>query len=279
MDRIADLVRRLEPEMPPPSPEVKARQRGALLHSMAPAKTTPTSRPRRHLRHRGWFVAIGGVAAAAVIAAVLVPGSSPSSGPPAPTPAVLTAVTRALAATGDDIEEVQSTVPGAPLSVTAWVDLSTGACRADTSLDGQPSLTIFLTHGSAVFVDYGRQEWWTRTTRGVSCEPLTPQVIEHDVSTGDYTVAGHAVIGGQPSLKLVSTSTTTGSLQVTKLTTLWVNAATYLPIQSASTAHLTEQTTFTWLPATASSTAILDVKVPGGFQRVAAPPAETQTRG
>jgi hypothetical protein len=281
MDRIADLVRRLEPEMPPPPPDVLARQRDALFQSMALAETTRTRRPRwhSHTRHKGWYVAFGGVAAAAVVAAILVPGSSPSPRLPAPKSAVLTAVTRALAATGDDIEEVQSTVLGAPFSVTSWVDLSSGACRADTSLNGQPSLTIFLTHGSAVFVDYGLREWWTRTTGGVSCEPLTPQAIEHDVSTGDYTVAGHAVVGGQPSLRLVSTSTTTGSHQVAKLTTLWVNAATYLPIQSASTGHLTERTSFTWLPATTTSRAMLDVKVPAGFQRVAAPPAETQTGG
>lgn len=272
MDRLADLVRQLEPQMPPPAVELQARQRDALFNSIASAEDART-RPRRSpTRHRGWFVAIAGAAAAAVLVAILVPRSSPSRPPAARTSVVLTAVTRALATTGGDIEEVQSTVPGSPLSATSWVDLSTGACRTDTALNGQPSLTISVEHGKALFVDYALHEWWTRSTGGVICEPLTPQTIEHDVSTGDYTVAGRSIVGGQPSVKLVSTSTTTGPHQVTKLTTLWVNATTYLPIQSTSAGHLTEHTTFTWRPATASNTAILNVTVPAGFQQVAPPP-------
>lgn len=276
MDRIADLVRQLEPDMPPPSQDVQARQSDALLKSMAPAEKARTRPPRWRTRHKGWFVAIAGAAVVAVIAGIVVPGSSPSPRPAARTTAVLTAVTRALATTSNDIEEVKSTLPGAPVSTTSWVDLSTGACRTDTSLNGRPSLTIFVEHGKAVFIDYGAREWWTRDTGGVSCEPLTPQTIEHDVATGDYTVAGRATVGGQPSLKLVSTSTATGLHQVTKLATLWVNATTYLPIQSTSTGHLTEQTMFTWLPATAINAAIFDITVPAGFQQVAAPPPGIQ---
>lgn len=278
MDRIADLVRELEPEMPSSSRDVQARQRDALLRAMAPAEKAHKRPSRWQTRYTVWFVAIAGAAAAAVIATTLVP-ASPSPRAPAAPSAVLTAVTRALTTTGDDIEEVQSTVPGAPVSASSWVDLSTGACRTDTSLNGQPSLTIFLDHGKAVFVDYGLREWWTRNGEGVSCEPLTPQAIEHEVATGDYTVAGRAVIDGQPSLKLVSTSTTTGSRQMTKLTTLWVSATTYLPIRSTSTGHLTEQTLYTWLPATTTNTAILNVSVPAGFQQVAAPPPGKQTGG
>jgi hypothetical protein len=279
MDPLADLVRQLEPQMPPPPLDLQARQRDALLQSIASSEKARMRPPRWHTRHRGWFVAIGGAAAAAVVVAILVPRSSPSPRPPAHMSVVLTAVTRALAATGNDIEEVQSTVPGTPLSTTSWVDLSTGACRTDTSLNGQPSLTISVEHGKAVFVDYGLHEWWTRSTGGVSCEPLTPQTIERNVSTGDYTVAGRSIVGGQPSLKLVSTSTTTGPRHVTKLTTLWVNATTYLPIQSTSGGHFTEQTMFTWRTATPSNTAVLDVKVPASFPQVAAPPPERQAGG
>lgn len=276
MDRIADLVRQLEPETALPPLDVQARQHEALLQSMPPAERPRTRPPRWRRPHKGWFVAIGGVAAAAVVASILVPGSSPSSRAGPPTSAVLIAVTRALATAGGDIEEVQSRLPGAPVSTTSWVDLSKGACRTDALLNGEPSFTIFLNHGNAVFVDYGLREWWLRNAGGVGCEPPTPRTIEHDVTTGDYTVAGRAVVGGQPALKLVSTSTTTGLHQETKLTTLWVNARTYLPIQATSTDHLTEQTTFTWLPATANNTAILKVQVPAGFRQVAAPPPKIQ---
>lgn len=279
MDQIVDLVRQLEPETPPPSRDVQACQREALLKSIASSEEAQTRPRRRRARHKGWFVAIAGAAAAAIVVGIVVPGSPPLPRRSVPVSAVLTAVTRALATTGDDVEEVQSAVPGAPVSTTSWVELTTGACRTDASLNGQPSFTVFLEHGSAVFVDYGLRQWWTRDAEGVSCEPLTPQAIEQDVTTGDYTVAGHGTIDGQPSLKLAYTSTATGPHQVTKLTTLWVNATSYLPIQSTSTEHLTEQTTFTWLPATAINTAILDVRVPAGFQRVAAPPAEEQAAG
>jgi hypothetical protein len=276
MDRIDDLVQQLEPETAPPSADVQARQRDALLRSMARADEERTLPRHWRPRHKGWFVAISGAAAVAVVVAVLVVGSSSSPRPPAVTPgssAVLAAITRALADTSDDIEEVQTTAPGAPVSTTSWVDLSTGACRVDTSLNGQPSLTLFVESGSAVVIDYGLQEWWTRSTEGLTCEPLTPQTIEQDVTTGQYTVAGHAIVDAQSSLKLVSMGPTTGLHPVAKLTTLWVNATTYLPIQSTSTGHLTAQTLFAWLPATAANTAILDMKVPSGFRMVVAPPS------
>jgi hypothetical protein len=278
MDRIADLVQQLEPETPLPSEDVRARQRDALHRSMAKADEGRMRSRRRRFRHRGWFLGITGAAAAVVVAAILVPRSSPT--PRAvPTSAVLTAITRTLANTGNDVEEVQSSVPGTPLSTTSWVDLSTGACRTDTSLNGQLSLTIFVDQGKAVFVNHDLREWWSRSTEGVACVPLTPQAIEHDLTAGHYAVERPAILDGQASLKLVSTSASTGPHPLTQLTTLWVNAATYLPIQSTSTGHLGEQTTFTWLPATPTNVATFDVTVPAGFRQVTPPPPEKQPSG
>ena len=246
---------------------------------MALADEGRTRSRRWRFRHKGWFLAITGAAAAVVVAAILVPRSSPSPPPSVATSAVLTAITRTLANTGNDIEEVQSSVPGTPLSTTSWVDLSTGACRTDTSLNGQPSLTIFVEQGNAVFINHDLREWWSRSTEGVACEPLTPQTIEHDLAAGHYTVDGHAILDGQASLKLVSMSATTGPHPVTQLTTLWVNAATYLPIQSTSSGHLPEQTIFTWLPATPTNAATLNITVPAGFRQVAPPAPERQSGG
>ncbi len=166
MDRIAVLMQQLEPETPLPSEDVRARQRDALLRSMALADEGPTRSRRWRVRHKGWFLAITGAAAAVVVAAILVPRSSPSPPPSVTTSAVLTAITRTLANTGNDIEEVQSSVPGTPLSTTSWVDLSNGACRTDTSLNGQPSVTIFVEQGNAVFIDHDLREWWSREYRG-----------------------------------------------------------------------------------------------------------------
>jgi hypothetical protein len=279
MDRIADLVQQLEPEAPLPSEDVRTRQRDALLRSMALSDEEHTRSRWRRFRHKGWFVAVAGAAAATVVAAILVPRSSPSPPPSIATSAVLTAITRTLAHTGNDIEEVQSSVPGTPVSATSWVDLSTGACRADTSLNGQPSLTIFVEEGNAVFINHDLREWWSRGTEGVVCEPLTPQTIEHDLAVGHYSVEGRAILEAQASLKLVSMSASTGPHPVTQLTTLWVNAATYLPIQSTSNGHLAEQTIFTWLPATRSNTRILNIAVPAGFRQIAPPPPERKSGG
>lgn len=279
MDRVVDLVRQLEPATGPPPAGAEARQREALVRSWTLADEVPVSPRRLHPRRGGWFVALAGAAAVVVAVALLGPGSSPPSRPPTRAPgtsAVLTAVITALAKTGGDVEEAQSAVPGAPLSATSWVDLASGACRTDTSLAGQRSFTVFDEHGNVVFIDYAKKQWWTSGSSGVTCEPLTPQTIEHAVSTGQYTVAGHATVEGQPSLKLAATATTSGLHPVTKLVTLWVNATTYLPIQSTATGHLTEHTAFTWLPATATTTAVLDVTVPRGFQQVAPPPTQVQ---
>ena len=280
MDRIAELVRQLEPQTGSPPADVRARQRAALVRSMAAAGGA-RPRPRRwSFRHGGWLAAIAGAAAVAVVVAVLLPGpSSPprrSARPPHAGPgtsAVLTAITSALAETGGDVEEVRSAV--ADVSSASWVDLATGACRTDTSVAGRPTLTVFDEHGSVVIIDYARRQWWTRGPAGVTCHPLTPPVIEADLAAGRFTLVGHATVDGQQSLKLVSATTSPGP--VPKLTTLWVNATTYLPIQSTSAGHLTERTLFTWRPATAASTAPLTITVPAGFRRVAAPPAGTSS--
>ncbi len=232
---------------------------------------TPSGLPRCSPRTAG---------AIAVAVTLLSPSSPPriASRPPATGPAtsaVLTAVMSALASTSGDVEEVRTTA--SVVSATSWVDLATGACRTDSSVDGRPALTIFDEHGRAVIIDYGHRQWWARSTGGVTCRPLTPRRIEAALATGGYRLAGHATIQGQQCLELVSTTTSSGPHPVSKPTTLWVNAMTYLPVQSTSTGHVGERTLFTWLPATAANTAALKVAVPAGFQQVLAPPVQQAT--
>ena len=279
MDRLVELVGQLEPDTAPPPPEAQARQRAVLLQSMEAADRARPGPARRRPRRRGWFLAVAGAAAAAVIAVAVVPGwlsaQRPSPHPPGVAPgtsAVLTAVTRALAGTSGDIEEVRLTVPVAGLGSTAWVDLATGACRTDTTVGGKTTLTVFVENGQAVIIDHANRQWWSRNSHGVTCAPLTPQTIEQDVAAGRYSLAGSGVIDGRQALRLVYTTTTSGLHPVTKPTTLWVDAATYLPVQSTSTGHVTDKTVFAWLPATTANQAVLKIAVPAGFQHVAAPP-------
>ena len=279
MDRLAQLVGQLEPETAPPPPDAQSRQRAVLFQSMEAADRARPRPGRSHSRRGGWFLAIAGAAAAAVIGVAVVPGwlsaPHPSPHPPGVAPgtaAVLTAVTRALASTGGDIEEVRSTVSVVGLDSTAWVDLTTGACRTDTSVGAKPTLTVFVENGQAVIIDHANRQWWSRNSGGVTCAPLTPQTISQDVAAGRYSLAGHGIIDGRRGLRLVSTAATSGLHPVTKLATLWVDAATYLPIQSTSTGHVTDKTVFAWLPATVPNRAVLKIAVPAGFQHIEAPP-------
>ena len=274
MDTIVELVRQLEPETATPSADVRARQRALLLRSTMVAGGRPTHQRRRRPRYGAWFVA--GAAAVVAIGALAVVGSTSPRRVVAPrVSAVLTEVTSALANTGNDVELVQSTASRARLASTSWVDVATGACRTDLSIDGQLARTLFVEHGQVVSVDYGQNDWWTRGIGGVTCEPLTPQRIEHDVASGRYRVVGRATIDGHQAIELASTVPTSGPHRVTQTTTLWVSATTYLPIQSTSTGRGASQTAFTWLPATAANTRMLTVTVPTGFRQVTAPPAQT----
>ncbi len=278
MEELVELVEQLEPETLPPPPDAQARQRAALFQSMEAVGRAQSPHPRWRSGHGRWLVAIAGAAAAAVIGVALVPGwlSAPHTSHPtgvAPgTSAALTAVTRALAATSGDVEEVRSTVSETGLESTAWVDIATGACRTETAVGGRPSLTVFVEDGMAVIIDDAKREWWSRNSQGVTCAPLTPQTIEQDVAAGHYSLSGHGVIDGRRALRLVSRTTPSGFHGLTKVTTLWVDATTHLPIQSTSIGHVTEKTVFTWLPATASNRAVLKITVPAGFRHAAAPP-------
>ena len=280
MDRLVQLVGQLAPETAPPSPDAKARQRAALVRSIEAAGSARPGPGRHHPRRRGWLLAVGAAAAAAVTGMVVVPGSRsprPPSHPPyvAPgTSAVLTAVTGALAGTGGDIEEVRQTVPMGQLGSTAWVDLATGACRVNTAVGGKLTLTVFVGDGHAVIIDHANRQWWSRSSGGVTCEQLTPRTIALDVAAGRYTIAGQGNIDGRRVLRLVSRAATSGLHPVTKLTTLWVDATTYLPVQSTTSGHLTEKTVFAWLPATANNRAVLEVAVPAGFRHVATPSSQ-----
>jgi hypothetical protein len=275
VDRIAELVRLAQPETVTPPLEVQTRQRAAFLRSMSELEG-PHVRSRPWPRTAAaWAAALVGAAAGAVLVALLLPGSSPPHARQV-TPAVLTAIRKGLAGISADVERLHSSVPGAPMSVTSWVDLRTGACRADTWLRGHRLLTLYDEGGRAVLIDYGRREWWSRADAGVVCEPLTPWRIEHDLTTGRYVLAGNTVIDGRRALKLESRSTSTGPHPVSELTTLWVNAETYVPIRSTSQEHSREQTVFTWLPPTRANTAALTVTVPTGFHKVSAPPPQSE---
>jgi hypothetical protein len=123
-------------------------------------------------------------------------------------------------------------------------------------------------------VNYTSHTWWTTqsarpATRpgSASCMPgggirlsgglnAWPDFIRAQLACGAYTVAGKQAVGGVDALKITASS---GHL------TLWVNAATYLPMRLADGGL---QTDFQWLPPTPADLATLNMPVPAGFHQV-----------
>jgi hypothetical protein len=137
---------------------------------------------------------------------------------------------------------------------------------------------ISIVSGSATqtTVIYGSHTWWTaavpaRQPASLGCTQGSvelsngpgngwPAFIQSQLSCGAYSVAGRQVVDGIDAIKITGLA---GRL------TLFVNPATYLPIQLDMGPF---GISFKWLPATPANLAQLKVSVPAGYQQV--PPAQ-----
>jgi hypothetical protein len=103
--------------------------------------------------------------------------------------------------------------------------------------------------------------------------------IEDGLRCGVFTLAGHQRIDGIDALKLVNQEPRSGGTPWMTLT-LWVDPATYLPIETQLDTHghplLANiryfTVTFTWLPPTRANLALLSPPVPAGFRPVSEEP-------
>lgn len=251
---------------------------------------------------------VGGVAIAGVTGAF---GSAPTSPNAKLTAYVIERVQRALApAKVDDmVGSVRTTfppgttlgpVPGglsgmggaARWSVgyeVVWADQGTGTSKfAGYTTGGQLVFAAELTRAngaaSETAVIYRDSTWWTATLPIPSPPPWVdcirgdavylrpgpdggwPGFIRSQLACGAYTVVGHQVIGRVDTIKLTGGP---GS-------TLWVDPASYLPVQvNIGPQHMA----FRWLPATPANLAHLNVSVPAGFQQVQPPPPPNRNPG
>ena len=163
-----------------------------------------------------------------------------------------------------------------------WAYHHTGKLSSFTA-SGQRIFDERITVGKAslttTVVTYTSHTWWkaqlarpAATRSGsASCLPggeirlngspnAWPDFIHSQLACGAYTVAGRQLLGGVDALKI-----TGGSGQIT----LWVNPATYLPIQLEQRG-LT-QVDFQWLAPTRANLAMLNMPVPASFRQVAPP--------
>jgi hypothetical protein len=146
----------------------------------------------------------------------------------------------------------------------------------------RPVFDAELTHANNAATEtaviYANSTWWTAPVQAVSPRPAGcvqgggiylrpgpgngwPGFIRSQLACGAYTVVGRQVIDRIDAIKL--TGSTAGSI------TLWVDQATYLPVEvTDGPLHWT----FQWLAATPASLAQLHVSVPAGFQQVQPPP-------
>lgn len=147
---------------------------------------------------------------------------------------------------------------------------------------GQPVFAAELTHANNVATEtaviYANNTWWTapvpqRNPGPVGClqggiylRPGPgggwPGFIRSQLACGAYTVVGRQAIDGIDAIKLTGNSFPS--------ITLWVDPATYLPVQVTTGPMLW---TFQWQVATPANLAQLQLSVPAGFQQVQPPPS------
>ena len=101
-----------------------------------------------------------------------------------------------------------------------------------------------------------------------------PVDIHHGLACGNYRIAGHQSIDGINAIKLESAlPNRPGALIAAVREIIWIDPATFLPVQTRSTwwqgpgRHEVSVTAkFRWLPPTASNLAALHVRIPQGYR-------------
>jgi hypothetical protein len=105
----------------------------------------------------------------------------------------------------------------------------------------------------------------------VPFETATRQWLSYDLRCGYFRLAGRQHVAGISAIKIVSSSTAATRSNFTEV--VWINPATYLPVQSRT--FLTGdprqwiQTDYRWLPVAPRNLALLSPPIPAAFRRVA----------
>jgi hypothetical protein len=253
-------------------------------------------------------LAAGVAAAATVSVAVAVvapPLSTPAVRPTIETVAyVLSRAKSAVTAARADVLEVRSQ-PRDGWSVTSWIAPNNGVVRLDTYLVPGGHTAFYAEPAKTVIVDYQTKSWWSvkpdwlvrglsptrrqlaqyrhdlRLIPGLLAFQLnawdngdpkltipTPAVIRSELADGKFRLIETQTSGGQRLLELRGTDSNAGVAAHYRALTIWVNAATYLPVRSVAAGLGSRPlvSEFAWLAPTAANLALLKPTIPAGFR-------------
>ncbi len=290
-------------------PSPRSPEAAALLSRILGGSGEPAPVRRRVTRRRLVLAGLPALAAAvaAVVIAVAVAQPGPGPGRLAPD-AVRTAVLDALRQDGGDILQVRVEYQAfggvADGTSSTWVYPAFPVVgqqvrfREADYRDGKPSQDVesvytedeALEHtsmsttegpGSAkiVGVDYPSRTWASFTTSSPLVDlTVSPALIRSEIASGNFTVDGIVKLNGRDAVKLGWTRKAgPARFGPTTVTTLWVDATTYVPLRMTSRmvinqpapARTVEATTLTYqlIPATAASLKTLTPPIPAGFTR------------
>lgn len=223
--------------------------------------------------------------------------ASPRRAVPSPLPGVppaefvLTAAQNALANVVSDVEEVTVTATGGTPTqngghLVVWSDESTHQQRWDSyTASGTLRQSVLDTPRGETIADYPDAEWWQwvpppgapATHPGPSVAPYgTPQTVFQGLQGGTLALASPQpeLVAGQETLHLRSTAPDPAQLSVSY--DVWVNASSYLPVQSQTVysrpPNFMNTRTFSWEAATPGSLSIFDLEIPSTFRQVSTIP-------
>ena len=300
-----DLLTALRAARPVPDaqPAAASDEAAAMLARIMRASREPAPRPNRRRFLLAGLSATAGLAAATAIAVAVT-----SSGPPATRPTVSSVRTAVLDAfdryAGDIVYSTRTIhLPNGPATTQrAWTypafplpgqqvrfrlfQFGGGGPEDDTESiyiqDASSGLTQSTTQGpksaEIIDVEYATKTWSRQRSSSVLLAgDLSPSLIRDQIASGSFTVVGPVRLDGRPAIE-VTWSLSAGPM--TRKTTLWVDAGTYLPLRSVSTMRAgprhapleSETTTFEILPATPANVALLAPPIPPGFTRTATSP-------
>jgi len=309
-----DLLTALRSASPDPGyrPSPRSPEAAAMLSRIldGPRELGPVR--RRVTRRRLVFGGLPSLAAAvaAVVIAVGVTQSGPAPGR-LTSDTVRTAVLDALQQDSGDILQASAEYQdfGAAVESTrsTWaypafpavgqqvrfreVDHRNGKPRQDvesiyTEDEALEHTSMSTTQGPAsakmVGVDYPSRTWATFTTSAPLVDlTVSPALIRSEIASRSFTVDGIVKLNGRDAVKLGWTRKVgPAKYSPTAVTTLWVDATTYVPLRTVTTQTITLQAagtralfsytaTYHMIPATTASLKALTPPIPAGFTRAA----------